>query len=161
MVSKFHKDAKICFRFQICWNCISCILNCYLRVGSITFKLKSIIPYSLFNIKTLFLLNEVAIVYNELGHFHQQTWIVLKLLEARRGRHLLEIFDKIAYAEFLQLGTLILVWVNQELNYIIIIYILHECVFAKVLESIQDVGVGEPKQVKGNFMIEILDAACV
>ena len=133
---------KVVFVNKSIFKCIL-ILNCYFWLGSIIFILKLIIPYSRFNIKTLFLLDKVAVVYHELGHFHKKTWIVLKLFEARRGRYLLEIFDEIAYAEFLQLGTLIFVRVNQELNYIIIIYILHECVLAKVLESIQDVGVGE------------------
>ena len=90
---------KVVFINKSIFKCIL-ILNCYFWLGSIIFILKLIIPYSLFNIKTLFLLDKVAVVYNELGHFHEKTWIVLKLLEARRGRYLLEIFYEIAMQNF-------------------------------------------------------------
>lgn len=51
--------------------------------------------------EALFLLDEVAVVDNEFGHFHQQTRIVLEFLKAGWGRDLLEIFDEVVDAELL------------------------------------------------------------
>ena len=53
------------------------------------------------DMEALFLLDEVAVVDNEFGHFHQQTRIVLEFLKAGWGRDLLEIFDEVVDAELL------------------------------------------------------------
>lgn len=83
--------------------------------------------------QALLFLDEVAIVDDQLGDLHEQTWVVLQLFETWRGWHFLEIFDEVAYTEFLKLRSLVFIRVDQELNYIIIIYILHESILAQVL----------------------------
>lgn len=54
-----------------------------------------------------------------------------------------------------------LVGVDQELDHIIVVNILHKCVLAQVLETVEDISVGKAEKVQSDAMVEVLDAACV
>lgn len=53
----------------------------------------------------------------------------------------MEVLNEIADAELLELSSLEFVRVYQELDHILVVYILHERVLAQILQSVQDVGV--------------------
>ena len=54
-----------------------------------------------------------------------------------------------------------LVGVDQELDHIIVVNILHECVLAQVLETVEDVSVGQAKEVQSDAVVKVLDATGV
>jgi hypothetical protein len=51
----------------------------------------------------------------------------------------LKIFDKVTDAVFLELSTLTFVCFNKYLDDIIVVYILHESVFAQKLETVKNI----------------------
>ena len=54
-----------------------------------------------------------------------------------------------------------LVGVDQELDYIIVVNILHECVLAQVLKTVKDVGIGQAQEVQSDAVVKVLDATGV
>ena len=54
-----------------------------------------------------------------------------------------------------------LVGVDQELDYIIVVNILHECILAQVLETVEDVGIGQAQEVQSDAVVKVLDATGV
>jgi len=70
----------------------------------------------------------------------------------------LKIFNKIADAVFFKFGTLTFVGFDQDSNHIIVIYILHQGVFAQKFETVQNVRIGEPEQVHGYSLRKIDNA---
>ena len=73
----------------------------------------------------MFLLNKVRVVDDQLGHLHQQTWVVFQFLKSRRRADIGEILDEVLDAEFLKFLALELVGVDEELDHIIVVNILH------------------------------------
>ena len=84
-------------------------------------------------LQPLLLLKKITVIHHELRNFHQQAGIVLQFFEARGCAHLLEVLDQIANAELFELSCLVLIGVDQELNNIVVVYVLHQSVLAEVL----------------------------
>ena len=90
---------------------------------------------SLFNLNGL-VLYKVRVSDNKFGYFHQQLRIVLKFLKSRRRADILEVLYQILDAELLEFGGLELVAVNEEVDHVLIVHVLHQSVLTEVLQAI-------------------------
>ena len=93
----------------------------------------------------------VDIGEDELGHLHEQTRVVLQLLEGLRLRHLLEVLYQVVLAELLELISLVTVGIDEEVANIVIVNIVHQSVLAEILESLEHVLIGKTEQVQGDL----------
>ena len=73
----------------------------------------------------------------------------------------MEVLDQILDTELLELGSLEFIAIDEEVNHVFVVYVLHERVLAKVLETVKNVGIGQAEQVERHSMVEVLNRAGV
>ena len=69
----------------------------------------------------------------ELSHLDQQARVQLEVLESPRVLHFSEVLYQVVDAELLELGATVLVCVDEKRADVVIIHVVHQRVFAKVL----------------------------